>query len=77
MMLTADDQFLAGRGDVNTDMILIALMVPVVLGFHRNPATHNMRVEPIQFAYFFTNFGCYRIRMRYSTKGNLQWYLHD
>jgi hypothetical protein len=71
MMFPANDQFFTRSSEINTDMVLIALMVAVVLGFHRNPATHNMRMESIQLAYFFTDSRFYSVRMGYSAKSNL------
>jgi len=43
MMLPLMTNSLRGRGYINADMVLIALMMVLMFQLHRNPATHDMR----------------------------------
>jgi hypothetical protein len=55
MALTADNDFFPWRGNVDANMVQIALVMVVMACFHRNSATDDMRVEFIKLADFFLN----------------------
>ena len=71
MMLPANDYFFARRGDVYADMVEITLVMMLMFSLYSHSATHDMRVEFIEFTGFFANSGFNRLRGRYSAKSDL------
>src|SRR5512143_1781029 len=68
VLLAAYGQFLAGYGDVYTNAVDIALMVPALRLLHHHPAAHDPVVEPLQLVRFFNDFRFYGIGVRHVTK---------
>ena len=68
IVLLADGQFFVRRGDVNANVVLIALVMVMMFRFNGNPATHNIRRESLQLGGFFTNSSFHSVRMGYSTE---------
>ncbi len=71
IVLLADGQLFVQRGDVNANMVLIAMVMVMMFRFNGNPATHYIRRESLQLGSFFTNSSLYSVRMGYSTKRKL------
>src|SRR5512141_948712 len=61
MALTTSYDFFARRSDVDANMVQIALMVMMMPRFHRDLATHNVRMKFLKLAGFFSNSGLNRL----------------
>jgi hypothetical protein len=71
MVIPADHNFPVRRGNVDTDMVLVSLVVMPMVGFQSHPAAHNVRVKFFEFIDFFTNSGLDGFGWRNTTKNDL------
>jgi hypothetical protein len=71
MLNAIHDQLSARNRDINAHGEELALMLPALRFFHRNPAAHYPVGKLVEFRYFIADFRFYCIRMRYVLQGDL------
>ena len=63
VMIPTDHDVFVGNIQINPDLVQIPLMLMMVLGFDRYPATRNLVAESFQFGCFFPDSGLYCVGM--------------
>ena len=73
MMITTYNDMLIRDSDVEADLIEVPMVLVMMFGLDRNPATGDVMAVLFKFGRFLTNLCFDRIRMWNPAKGDFKW----